>query len=102
MPLYSFVNQTTNEIEEHFYKMAEAPKIGEIIIGENGQLLERVVDVQGVRVRRTIECVVSNSIAVNDPDAPRVDKHGRAVFTSRSEIDEFVAKKEGAIGYIPT
>ncbi|MFB3431992.1 MAG: hypothetical protein ABL309_13830 [Phycisphaerales bacterium] len=105
MPLYSFVNQTTGETEERFYSMTEAPKIGEVIIGENGHLLERVVDVPRTNIRRSIECLHSESLPLNDPDAPRTDKQGRAVFTSRREIDEFVARKQGKgekVSYIPT
>lgn len=36
--------------------------------------------------------LVSNSIPLNHPDAPRVDRYGRACFASKREQDEFKAR----------
>jgi hypothetical protein len=41
MPIYSFENQITKEIEDIFYKMSEAPSIGSII-NINGEKFKRI------------------------------------------------------------
>ena len=75
--------------------MDEAPRIGQIVeIG--GITLTRQVDPIQLSIQPEIS-LVSRSLSRNHPDAPAIDKDGKPCFSSKKQVDEFVAKQEGDI-----
>ena len=97
MPMYDF-ETPTGETVEHFFPMAEAPKIGQTV-DIDGVACTRLMSDCQMSVSETIGPFVSRTLPRNDPRAPRHDKDGRPMFATKREVTEYVAKTEGQFGY---
>ena len=93
-PIYTFATPS-GATRELFFTMDEAPSIGEKVEVAGIELVRQVDKVQICAQQDTH--FTSTSLARSHPDAPRVDKDGKPCFQSKKEVDEFVAKQEGAI-----
>jgi len=95
--MYDF-ETPTGEVVEHFFSMANAPKIGEVVEIDGVRCTRLMSDCQ-TSVRADIQPFVSRTLPPNDPRAPRHDKKGRAMFANQREVNEYIAKTEGQFHY---
>lgn len=97
MPMYDF-ETPTGEVVEHFFPMAQSPKIGDTVEINGVQCTRLMSDCQ-TSVRADVQPFVSRTLPPHDPRAPRQDKKGRAVFHGKREVEEYIAKTEGQFAY---
>lgn len=90
MAAYEFEDEATGELVVLHLQMGTAHKIGETR-EVDGRRLTRLPSMPLASVARNIS-VVSETLPLHWPYAPRHDSEGRCVFTSRREIKESVAK----------
>lgn len=104
MVIYEFQARDGKTVERD-YPMAEAPKIGKVIVVK-GKRYKRIIsrchdDKSSGGVGRGIQCLDLAHEAVGmpnirhgrDPAVPRYSKDGFPVFLNRREINEFQAKR---------
>lgn len=95
--IYEFRDMATGEVVERHYRAADVPAVGTIIEAD-GRTLERIYSTPAGAAVDNFTPFKSVQMPRNHPDAPRVDKRGRAVFHSRAEVREFEAKTKGSGG----
>ena len=93
MPVYTFEKES-GETTELFFNMDDAPRIG-TTIEIAGIKLTRLVDPIQVDCRQDVH-FTAHQISRWHPDAPALNERGQPVFSSKRQVDEFVAKTEGA------
>lgn len=93
MPVYEFIDESTDERVELFMPMSEAPSFGTVIEHEGRQLRRIHSDQQ---VREEFEPYVAYSKPPGLPGCPIDKKSGRSVITSRKQERE-VAKRRGEV-----
>tara|TARA_R100000808_G_scaffold573_1_gene2939 strand:+ start:6619 stop:6912 length:294 start_codon:yes stop_codon:yes gene_type:complete len=93
MPVYTFKTES-GQTRELFFNMSEAPTIGSTI-EFGGVALTRQVDPVQVDCRQEVR-FTSHGLPRNHPDAPACNAQGKPVFASKKQVDEFVAKQDGA------
>jgi len=94
MPFYSAFNED-GEYREAFFKMGDAPGIGEIFDYE-GESLRRVPDLPGVQMG--FKPFVSHQLAPNHPGASKYDREGRPAFDTERDVREFLARNNDSGG----
>lgn len=104
MPLYSFKDLDTGEPIELFYQMGQAPGLGEKI-RHKGRHLQRLVEAPMGRVKPEKRFKAYSqphkdrhgNLPPGAIEAPHYDSDGVPVFTSKKEVDAYVAKSEGRV-----
>jgi len=100
MPTYTFEDDKGDHFEIG-YPLADVPPLGAKIKGPNGRTIRRVPDFDSVQIGARVGNVESSHRIVSQQverwhsAAPRHDKSGRAVFNTKREVDEFLAKSNG-------
>lgn len=100
-PLYEFELEDGSVVEE-FFAMADAPENGKYVVLEDGRTARRVPSGGQQNVVKDY-FHVAHSLHRDNPDRPlrnedgsrrypRCDNHGRPVFESKREIQEFKAR----------
>lgn len=90
MPLYPF-EAPDGAVIERFYRMADAPKFGSVLVEDGISYVRRPVMVNVV-IEDT--CVVSSSLPRWDKRASKHTKAGKPAFETKRDITEYQARAE--------
>ncbi len=89
MPEYEFI-RANGDVVQKFFSMADAPEIGATVEIDGEPARRLPPRLAGASVKNYEH--VSYSIPRNCVHAPRLDDKGRAVFQSKRELKETIAK----------
>lgn len=95
--IYEFIDTENGERVEVSMPMRDAPPIDSIIEHE-GRSLRRIMSAPLGAAVDDFTPFSSIQMERNHPDAPRLDKFGRARFHSRQEVREFEARTRASGG----
>lgn len=95
--IYEFVDLESGARVEVSMPMRDAPPI-DSIIEHDGRRLKRVMSAPASVAVDDFTPFSSIQMERNHPDAPRLDKFGRARFNTRQEVREFEAKTKASGG----
>lgn len=93
MPTYDFVNEKTLEPVELWFSMSDAPRIGDTI-DVDGARLRRVVSIPQARVEGEINFKCWQVSGEEARGAKHYDTDGCPVFTSKSEVRQFLQHQQ--------